>query len=154
MLTAEQMRTLPEFFNDILDPRRAQGRRHRLPVVLGIAAAAILCGMSGYKAIAGWARDLGPKARERLGCRRKQGRYLVPSESIIRDVLVRVDPAMLDRALQQWNAAFGQQDQSLAIDGKTMCNAIDAQGQQTHIMSVVGHESGLCFTQKKSVLCP
>lgn len=59
MLTAEQMRTLPDFFQDIPDPRRPQGRRHRLPVVLGIAAGAILCGMRGYKAIAEWAGDLG-----------------------------------------------------------------------------------------------
>lgn len=154
MLTATQMRTLPSFFNDIPDPRRAQGRRHRLPVVLGIAAGAILCGMQGYKAIAGWAKDLGPQARERFGCRREKGRYLIPSESIIRDVLVRVDPAKLDKALQQWNAAFGKEDKSLAIDGKTMCNAVDEQGQQTHIMSAVGHETALCFTQKKSVLCP
>jgi GNAT superfamily N-acetyltransferase len=154
MLTAEQMRTLPDFFNDIPDPRRAQGRRHRLPVVLGIAAGASLCGMRGYKAIAGWAKDLGAKARERFGCRRENGRYLIPSESIIRDVLVRVDPAKLDKALQQWNAAFGKDDQSLAIDGKTMCNAIDDQGQQAHIMSAVGHETALCYTQKKSLPCP
>src|SRR5690606_34486571 len=38
MLTAQQMRTLPDFFNDIPDPRRAEGKRHRLSVVLGIAA--------------------------------------------------------------------------------------------------------------------
>ena len=91
MLTAEQIRSLPDFFSDIPDPRRAQSRRHRLPVVLGIAAGAILCGMRGYKAIAGWADDLGAKARERFGCRREQGRYLVASETIVRDVLVRVD---------------------------------------------------------------
>lgn len=124
MLTAKHRRTLPNFFNDIPDPRRAQGRRHRLPVVLGIAAGAILCGMQGYKAIAGWAKNLGPKARERFGCRREKGRYLIPSESIIRDVLVRVDPAKLDNALQQWNAAFGKEDKSLAIDGKTACAAL------------------------------
>lgn len=154
MLTATHMRILPDFFNGIPDPRRAQGRRHRLPVVLAIAAGAILCGMCGYKAIAGWAKDLGAKARERFGCRREHGRYLVPSESIIRDVLIRVDPVLLDRALQQWNAAFGQEDQSLAIDGKTMCNAIDEQGRQTHIMSAVGHETALCYTQKKLGPCP
>ena len=154
MLTAAQMRTLPDFFNDIPDPRRAQGRRHRLPVVLAIAAGAILCGIRGYKAIAGWAEDLGKQARERFGCRREGGRYLVPSESIIRDVLVRVDPVLLDRALQQWNAAFGKDDHSLAIDGKTLCNAIDEHGQQTHIMSAVGHETALCYTQKKSGPCP
>ena len=39
--------------------------------------------------------------------------------------------------------------ETLAIDGKTMCNAIDDQGHQTHIMSVVGHQSKNCYTQKK-----
>ena len=154
MLTAQQMRTLPDFFKDIPDPRRSQGRRHPMYVVLAIAAGATLCGMRGYKAIALWAKDLGPKARERFGCRRENRVSIVPSESIIRDVLVRVDPGALDLALQQWNAAFGQEDQSLAIDGKTMCNAIDEMGRQTHIMSVIGHETALCYTQKKSVLCP
>ena len=52
MLTADQMRVLPDFFADIPDPRRAQGRRHSLPTVLAIAAGAVLCGMRGYKAVA------------------------------------------------------------------------------------------------------
>lgn len=151
MLTANQMKLLPDFFTGLTDPRRAQGRIHSLPTVLAISTAAVLCGMRGYKAIAGWANDLGPKARERFRCRRKKGGgYLVPSESIIRDILIRVDPVELDTALQKWNAVFGQEDQSLAIDGKTMGNAIDEQGQQTHIMSVIGHESAQCYTQKKS----
>jgi hypothetical protein len=47
MLNAEEMRSLPLCFSDIKDSRRPQGRRHRLPVVLGIAAGATLCGMSG-----------------------------------------------------------------------------------------------------------
>jgi hypothetical protein len=53
MLSAEHMRLLPDFFATIPDPRRAQGRRHPLPSVLAIATAATLCGMRGYKAIAG-----------------------------------------------------------------------------------------------------
>jgi Domain of unknown function (DUF4338)/DDE_Tnp_1-associated len=151
MMRAEHMRALPDFFSLIRDPRRAQGRRHRLPTVLAIAAGAILCGMRGYKAIADWAHSLGPKALARFGCRRDDaGHYLVPSESIIRDCLIRVDPQALDQALQCWNAAFAQRDESLAIDGKTMCNAIDALGQQTHLMSVIGHASTICYTQKKS----
>jgi len=153
MLSADQMYALPDFFRPITDPRRAQGRRHPLPTVLAIAAGASLCGMRGYKAIAGWAKSLGPKARERFGCRRKQGRRSVPSEYVIRDVLIRVDPVELDGALQRWNAVYGEADESLAIDGKTMCNAIDEAGQQTHIMSVVGHRSTTCYTQKKSVSC-
>ena len=158
MLNAEQIRMLPQCFTIISDPRRAQGRRHRLPVVLAIAAGAILCGMRGYKAISDWADALGQKARERFGCRRENGCYLVPSEFVIRDCLVRIEPGALDRALNAWNQAWGAQDDALAMDGKTMKNAIDAEGNQTHIpksfwsgtrMSVVGHQSKICYAQKK-----
>lgn len=154
MLKAEQMQSLPHFFADIVDPRRGQGRRHRLSTVLAIATAATLCGMRGYQAIADWAQSLSQKARQRFGCRYRNGSHIVPSLSIIRDVLIRVDPAHLDQALQRWNQAYAQQDQTLAIDGKTMCNAIDDQGHRTHIMSAVGHQSKACYTQKKSVPCP
>ena len=51
------------------------------------------------KAIADWANALGQAARERFGCRRENGGYIVPSESIIRDCLLRVEPGTLDRAL-------------------------------------------------------
>jgi hypothetical protein len=154
MLKAEFMESLPHFFSDIPDPRRAQGRRHRLATVLAIAAAATLCGMRGYRAISDWAQNLRPKARERFACRRENGRYVVPSEFVIRDVLIRVGPDHLDHALQRWNQAYGQQDETLAIDGKTMCNAIDEEGRQTHIMSVVGHNTKIPYTQKKSAPCP
>lgn len=86
---------------------------------------------------------------QRFGCRYYKGRFLVPSQSTIRDVLIRVDPVQLDRALQRWNEAYAGCDESLAIDGKTMCNAIDEQGHQTHIMSAVGHQTKICHTQKK-----
>jgi hypothetical protein len=154
MLNAEQMRQLPQCFTMIPDPRRAQGRRHRLPVVLGIAAGATLCGMRGYKGIANWAQALGQKARMRFGCRREQGTYVVPSEFVIRDCLTRIAPDALDRALNAWNTAWGNQDRALALDGKTMKNAIDQTGHQVHIMSVVGHDSKICHAQKKSAPYP
>ena len=153
-LNAQQMQSLPSFFAEIPDPRRVQGRRHRLATVLAIAAGACLCGMRGYKAIADWAKSLGQSARQRFGCRYDKGRYTVPSESRIRDVLIRVDPLQLDRALQRWNQTYGQEDESLAIDGKTMRNAIDDQGYQTHVLSVVGHQSKNCYAQKKWGPCP
>jgi hypothetical protein len=149
MLNAEQMRLLPQCFKTIPDPRRSQGRRHRLPVVLGIAAGATLCGMRGYKAISDWAGALGQQARERFDCRRENGRYVVPSEYVIRDCLVRIEPGALNRALNEWNRAWGAPDDALAMDGKTMKNALDETGRQTHIMSVIGHESKHCYAQKK-----
>ncbi len=150
MLSAEHMRSLPAFFADIPDPRRAQGRRHPLPAVLAIATAAVLCRARGYKAINQWAQDLGQKARARFRCRYRNGRYEVPSRTRFREVLISVDPQALDLALQGWNAQYAANDEALAIDGKTICNAIDEQGRQTHILSAIGHESKICHTQKKS----
>jgi hypothetical protein len=69
-------------------------------------------------------------------------------------VLIRVDPAHLDRALQHWNKVYAGEDESLALDGKTLCNALDAQGHPTHVMSVVGHQTQTCYTQKKWAVCP
>ena len=152
--SVQQMRSLPQCFTLIADPRRAQGRRHRLPVVLSIAAGATLCGTRGYKAISDWVDGLGQQARERFGCRRENGHYVVPSEFVIRDCLVRIEPDALDRALNAWNSAWGKQDKAMAFDGKTMKNAIDEAGQQAHIMSVVGHESKICHAQKKSAPYP
>ncbi len=148
MLTADQMRSLPEFFSDVTDPRRKQARRHSLPCILSLSAAAVLCGMQGYKAISGWAEDLGEKARIRFGCRRRDGRYPVPSRTTIRETLIRIDPDELSFALQAWNEQFAQDDEGLAIDGKTLCNAIDENDHQTHILGVVGHQTGRCYTKK------
>ncbi len=153
MLPAETLYALPSFFADIPDPRRPQGRRHPLPVVLSIATAAALCGRRGWQAIAEWAQDLGQKARARLGCRRRNGHYQVPSESIIRDVLIRVGPDALDAALQRWNAVQAVADESLAIDGKTLRATRDEAGRQTHILGLVGHHSQRTYTQKKSPPC-
>lgn len=148
MLPANHMCSLFDFFSDIPDPRRRQGRRHSIATVLAISAAGTLCGMIGYKAISGWAEDLGQKARGCFRCRYSNRHYEVPSRTTIREVLTRVAPVLLDRALQNWNGQYAQEDEGMAIDGKTMRNAIDEEGAQTHIMSVVGHQTGLCYTQK------
>lgn len=152
-LTANQMLSLYDFFTAIDDPRRAQGKKHQLATVLSLAAAAILCGMRGYKDISLWTQSLGNKARSRFRCRKRDGIYEVPSRTVIRNVLIGINPAQLDQALYAWNAQYGSMDESLAIDGKTMCNAIDATGRQTHIMSAIGHQSGQCYTQKKLGHC-
>lgn len=154
MISAEHMCALPAFFADIPDPRRAQGRRHPLPAVLAIATAAVLCGARGYKAISEWAEDLSQTARGRFRCRWRNRRYAVPSRTLFREILIRIDPHALDQALQAWNAQHALADEGLAIDGKTLCNAIDEDGRQTHILSMVGHQSEVCYTQKKSALCP
>lgn len=149
-LSPTQMQSLPAHFAGIPDPRRARGRRHRLATVLALATGATLCGMQGYAGMSEWAEALGQPARARFGCRRVHGRYLVPSLYVLRDCLVRVDPEALDRALSGWQAAQLEPDEALAMDGKTMKGAFDPDGARTHILSLIGHASRRCATQKKS----
>lgn len=149
MMKVEHMRALPDFFIGIPDPRREQGRRHSLPTILAIAVAATLCGASGYKDISTWARSLGQKALANFRCRREKGKRVAPSLSIIRNVLISVGPDHLEAALQRWTAIYGEKDESLAIDGKTMRGAIGEDGRQTHIMSAIGHNTQNCYAQKK-----
>lgn len=52
--------------------------------------------------------------------------------------------------LQHWSEQYSADDESLAIDGKTMRSAIDSEGRQIHIMSAIGHNTLHCYTQKKS----
>ena len=73
-LNAHPMQALPSFFTTLPDPRRAQGRRHRLSTVWALAVGATLCGMRGYQAFSDWAQPLSQKARERFGCSYVKGR--------------------------------------------------------------------------------
>jgi len=149
MLPVKHMQALPDFFTDMKDPRRGQGRRHSLTTVLSIAVAAILCGAKGYSGISEWADSLGQKARVNFRCRRENGKRVVPSVSIIRNVMIGVEPDELDAALQRWTETYEKQDKSLAIDGKTMRGSVAENGRQTHIMSAVGHQTQDCYAQKK-----
>jgi hypothetical protein len=58
---------LLELFGGVSDGRSGQGRDHPVRAVLALAAAAVVAGMKGYTAIAGWVAD---------GCRSFQVRLL------------------------------------------------------------------------------
>ena len=145
--------TLPQCFHDHC---RSTSRARTAPsTARGTGPSppgAILCGLRGYKAISEWADGTGPEGTGgAFGCRHENGHY--PRSERIRHsrLLVRIEPGALDRALARPGTRRGvAQDQGLAMDGKTMKNALDEAGQQTHIMSVVGHDSTTLSTPKKS----
>lgn len=121
LLSAAQLRSLAPFFRELPDPRRVAGRRHTLGSVLAIAAGAYLCGARSYQAMSEWAECLSQSARQELRCRCERNVYRVPSVSIIREVLMRVDREHLQRALERWNEQFGAQDSTLILDARALC---------------------------------
>jgi hypothetical protein len=77
---------LLKLFASVSDGRPGQGRDHPVAAVLALAAAAVVAGMKGYTAIAGWVKDVpppvlavictcgtAPRRRRRRGRRRSGG---------------------------------------------------------------------------------
>jgi DDE_Tnp_1-associated/Domain of unknown function (DUF4338) len=116
VLKAEHLRALPQLFLNIPDPRRVAGRVHPLSVVLAVAAGAHLCGVRGHKAMGAWAEQLTQSARAGLRCRCERNHYRVPSATVIRDLMKRVDRRHLEDSLQSWNARFAASDASLTLE--------------------------------------
>jgi hypothetical protein len=123
VLKAEHLRELREIFRDVPDPRLAASSNHSVGVVLAIAAGAHLCGIRGYRAMGSWAQRLTQGTRARLRCRYERNHYRVPSASIIRSVLNRVDKQHLESALQTWNVKFAVSDASLRLEGHALLSA-------------------------------
>ncbi len=148
--TAQSIRLL-QALSAVPDPRRRRGRRHGLQSILLIAVSAVLAGARSYAAIGDWAAV----ARPAVGvCGRP------PHGATIRRVLMAVDPVTVQAALTAWalaqrNAqATGQaalptneRRQVLAVDGKNLRGARDADGQQTKLVSVIDSTHRLVLTQ-------
>jgi hypothetical protein len=131
------------------DPRRAQGRRHPLAFILGLAACAVLAGAKSLIAIAEWAADAPPDVLDALGAPvREPAGPVAPAEATVRRVLQCVDGDALGAAVGGWLAdrdrrAHGPRPaRTLAVDGKTVRGARRADGTQVHLlaaMSGTGH---------------
>src|SRR5512138_642195 len=91
-------RPLSEVLAEVPDPRRAQGRRHRLGAILSMTCAAMLCGCRTYGAIAEWGRLHGGELSVALGFTRQK----TPAASTLFAVLSRLDRQELERTLGAW----------------------------------------------------
>src|SRR2546428_3632087 len=73
-LSPGPLASLREHFAQVTEFRKGQGKRHRIPTVLAIAACAKMAGgIGGHAGIARYARDLTPPPPRGLHCRDKQG---------------------------------------------------------------------------------
>ncbi len=157
---------LPEFLAGVPDNRRAQGRRHSLTSILGLACAAVAAGAKSLVAIAEWAAAAPEAALDCLGVRTDPcgGARVVPSETTIRRALAGADAGALDQRLAAWLSA-GDVPAAVAVDGKTLRGAVQADGRAVHLLAAmtgagtviaqreVGHKTNE-ITQVKPLLDP
>ncbi|MGH3901595.1 MAG: ISAs1 family transposase [Pseudonocardiaceae bacterium] len=147
-------------FVAVSDGRSEQGRDHPVAVVLTLCAAAVLSGMRSITAIAGWVADVPAEVLTRLYARPARS----PSKTTLWRVLTGADAAAVDAVVGAWllaqaTARTAQQrgpaaDESpgealvaVAVDGKTVRGAVDADGAQMHLLAAATHQDSLVLAQ-------
>jgi hypothetical protein len=140
----EVLASVPEF-------RRAQGTRHPLRAILGVAVAATLCGYRSYSAIAEWGRLYGPDLARALGFTRPQ----TPSVGTFHAVFRRLDRDAFEAALATWAAQClaalpprSGEPEPLALDGKSLRGSRKQGAINGHLLSVLSQRLGLTVAQQ------
>ena len=150
-LRAAQLDSLLEVFQQLRDPRRGHGLRHRQAFVLACAAVAMLMGAAGYEAFEQECQKLTQRQLRALGCRQnpKTGRYRPPSDSTFFRVLNRLDAAEFDLRIGQWMIAQEISIlQGLAVDGKCLRGSGRTDGKPLQLLSAVSHRLRLTVAQE------
>ena len=125
-ISTAHLPSLLKRFNDLIDRRKGQGKRHRLRTIFAIIACAKLSGKpGGHRAIYTYARTLTKPQRRALHCwiNPRTGEYEVPSESSFYRALKIVSPQQIQAVLDPWlDQILGVVDpeELVAIDGKTL----------------------------------
>src|SRR3954447_12646791 len=113
----EAQLSLMELLEGLHDPRRAQGKRHPLPALLGLAVVALLAGMTSYEAIARYGKERGREFLRHLGFTTRHGLCKATYSRVFR----RIDVADFEARVGQWiRGRLSPGDAPhIAIDGKT-----------------------------------
>lgn len=149
----------------IPDWRDQRWVEYPLAAVLALCAGAVVAGMRGFAAVAGWVRDVPADvlAATYARCNHtgiKQG----PSKCTLWRVLTGTPGSVLDTAIGAWlllraavrpgsdHYAGSDLDApeslvAVAVDGKTVRGAVDADGAQVHLLAAMTHGQGLVVGQ-------
>ncbi len=133
---------LAEFFQQIRDPRRAQGQRFPLPALLWMTFLAIATGRQGPRKIAEFGRCNAPFFIAYFGLR-----HGAPSYGVFRELLQGLDKAALAQAFSRWFAPQAQAGDWVAGDGQslrsTVQHAHEAQQSFASLVSFYCQRTGL-----------
>lgn len=129
------------------DFRSKHGKRYPLEAILALGIAAILCGYNSYGAMAEWGKNYGQELAQALGFTNGK----TPSVGTLFTVFSQVDKQALEIVLSAWNeqvlSSLGKPI-TLSVDGKTLRGSRRQQVVESHLLSAVSHELGLCLCQK------
>lgn len=109
---------LLEYLVSVKDPRRLQGQRHDLKLILLITLMSIMSGYIGYRAIG----DFMKRNKTDLLLILKPKKGVLPSFDVIREVLIGIDFTEFSKQFHHWAKQYVpiSHKEWVSIDGKAM----------------------------------
>lgn len=151
-LSGRQTQSLLQALKALRDPRRYKGWRHRkVASIVAIATAAMIAGNNSFIDIGVFSGSLNQNHLRSLRASRSPttGKFIAPSESTIRRVLQRLDPALLDKIVSDWLRSHLENRglATLAVDGKCVRTASKIKGESIQLFSALDTQSRIVCRQ-------
>lgn len=139
--------SIQQHFADLPDPRRAQGKRHKLSDMIVIAICAVICCADSWADVADFGKAKRPWFETFLDLP-----HGIACQDTFERVFARIDPEAFERCFIRWTEALAGSSRGklLAIDGKkirrSFAHAWD-HSTATHLVSAFVHENATVLGQ-------
>lgn len=139
-----RLRSLAAVFSQVKDWRRARGKRHPLAGILTLVFLGLLGRIRELAALQRWAEANWHLLKEPLGFDRDQP----PHATTISRVLAGCQVREFETAYLCWlQQMLPDEPFVAAVDGKTSCQGLDADGQPVQLVTVLIHQLKLVIAQ-------
>jgi len=113
---------LLDYFGQVKDPRRLQGQRHELKLILLLTLMSIMSGYIGYRPIG----DFIKRNKKDLLATLKPRKGKLPSFYVIRQVLIHIDFKEVSKQFNAWARQYIgiSKHEWISIDGKAISGTV------------------------------
>jgi hypothetical protein len=137
---------LAEVFSQVTDPRKPRGVRHPFQGMVTLVFLGLLARITEMAVLVRWATAHWGELREPLGFTREQP----PCDTTISRSLAKLSLAEFRQAFSLWLKSALADHQTLwvaAIDGKTCCQGLAADGSPVHMLNVFLQQTKVTLDQ-------
>jgi DDE_Tnp_1-associated len=136
--------SLAEVFSQVKDHRDPRGRRHPLPAILSLVFLGLLARIRELAVLQRWAEAHWDQLKEPLGFDRDKP----PHATTISRAIAACQLVDFDQAYLAWlKDRLPDEPFIAAVDAKTSCQGLDADGEPVQLVTVLMHELKLVIAQ-------
>ncbi|OGV25671.1 MAG: hypothetical protein A3F18_01160 [Legionellales bacterium RIFCSPHIGHO2_12_FULL_37_14] len=146
-MNTDVSKSFESLFGDFNDPRIDRTKLYPLTEVLFIVLTGLICGAESW-------RDFVLFGNAKLDFLRQYFSFSngIPSKSTFSRIFAMLDPAEFKLQFIEWVRTLQNLlDDTIAIDGKTLCNSLDVDKSAIHMVSAFATQARLVLAQQKYV---